>query len=161
MRYRELQLKWHPDRFGSATEAEKIAAVKMSSLLNDAFEVLSHEVKRANYLLLLQGVDLQNDRAIDADILLQQIALRERFEEITLLKDEQQKQQQAESLSLELKKLCSSAAAEFSRESLAFSKQQTTEEPEAALRALKQLLSKMMFLNKLSTDVELFIEAFD
>lgn len=162
-RYRDLQSKWHPDRFNSASEPEKMAAVKMSSLLNDAFEVLSQDVKRASYLLALEGVDLQKDRAIDTEILLQQISLRERFEEITLLKSEQKKQQkqQAELLLLELKKLCSNAATEFSRESSDFSKQQTTEGPEAALRALKQVLSKMMFLNKLSRDVETFIEAFD
>ncbi len=159
-RYRELQFQWHPDRFSAATEAEKIQAVKMSSLLNDAYEILSHEVKRANYLLALEGVDLQKDRAIDSEILMEQIRLRESFEEISLLQGEQQ-QLHAEQLLVQLRILFTNAAAEFSTASKFFFKQGHLNDRDADLQKLKQLLSKMMFLNKLSSDVELFVETFD
>jgi uncharacterized protein involved in exopolysaccharide biosynthesis len=117
---------------------------------------------------VLEGVDLQKDRAIDADILVEQISLRERFEEATHVAGEQGRQQ-VEQLLAYLKQQMAVVSSEFSAASSEFFKQgsgqgsgqDSGQYRATALQALKQLLSKMMFLNKLIADVELFIETLD
>ena len=78
-RYRELQGESHPDRLAAASEAEKLAAVQLSSRLNDAFATLKEPLSRAAYLLELEGVSVaevsQSD--LNMEILLEQMQLRE------------------------------------------------------------------------------------
>lgn len=56
--YRTLQAQWHPDRFAAADESERQHAVQYSSWLNDAYETLKSPLKRASYLLELNGLDV-------------------------------------------------------------------------------------------------------
>lgn len=154
-RYRTLQLKFHPDQYSAGASSEKMAAVKMSSLLNDAFEVLSHPVKRAQYILEKSGVDLQKDRVIDAAILMEQMELREQLETISNIVDEDIKQAQLEALHESLTMMLKNCDKQFSE--LA----RTNLEDSKVLQYLKQLLSKMLFLNKLMLELNRSIEALD
>jgi molecular chaperone HscB len=56
-RFRDLQSAVHPDRFASATDAEKRAAMNQAVLVNDAYNTLRDPVKRAMHLLALRGID--------------------------------------------------------------------------------------------------------
>ena len=58
----------HPDRFASRPAAEQEAALAQSSLLNDAYRTLKDPIARTEYLLKLEGVELeeQSQRATDA-----------------------------------------------------------------------------------------------
>ncbi|MHB1699350.1 MAG: Fe-S protein assembly co-chaperone HscB [Acidobacteriaceae bacterium] len=58
----------HPDRFAGRTAAEQEDALARSSLLNDAYRTLRDPVERTEYLLKLEGVDLeeQSRQATDA-----------------------------------------------------------------------------------------------
>ena len=47
--YRKLAMKYHPDRFATATEAEKKEAEGKFKEINHAYEVLSDPDKKANY----------------------------------------------------------------------------------------------------------------
>ena len=47
--YRKLAMKYHPDRFATATEAEKKEAEGKFKEINHAYEVLSDPQKKANY----------------------------------------------------------------------------------------------------------------
>ena len=47
--YRKLAMKYHPDRFASATEAEKKDAEEKFKEINHAYEVLSDAQKKSNY----------------------------------------------------------------------------------------------------------------
>lgn len=47
--YRNLALKYHPDRVSHLPEAEKQQAQKAMSTINEAYEVLSSETKRSTY----------------------------------------------------------------------------------------------------------------
>lgn len=47
--YRKMALKYHPDRYASASEQEKKAAEEKFKEINHAYEVLSDKNKRANY----------------------------------------------------------------------------------------------------------------
>jgi molecular chaperone HscB len=63
-----MSRKLHPDRFASKTFAEQEAALAQSSLLNDAYRTLKDPILRTQYLLKLEGVELeeQSKAATDA-----------------------------------------------------------------------------------------------
>src|ERR1700748_2769077 len=63
-----LSRKLHPDRFASKPLAEQEAALAQSSLLNDAYRTLKDPILRTQYLLKLEGVELeeQSKAATDA-----------------------------------------------------------------------------------------------
>jgi molecular chaperone HscB len=54
-----LSRKLHPDRFAGKSAAEQEAALKQSSLLNDAYRTLKDPIARTEYLLKLEGVELE------------------------------------------------------------------------------------------------------
>src|ERR1700704_6907046 len=54
-----MSRKLHPDRFASKTVAEQEAALAQSSLLNDAYRTLKDPISRTQYLLKLEGVELE------------------------------------------------------------------------------------------------------
>ena len=51
--------KLHPDRFASKPAAEQEAALAASSRLNDAYRTLKDPILRTQYLLSLEGVELE------------------------------------------------------------------------------------------------------
>jgi len=63
-----LSRKLHPDRFASKPVAEQEAALAESSRLNDAYRTLKDPILRTQYLLALEGVELeeQSKAATDA-----------------------------------------------------------------------------------------------
>jgi molecular chaperone HscB len=63
-----MSRRLHPDRFASKTIAEQEAALAQSSLLNDAYRTLKDPILRTQYLLKLEGVELeeQSKAATDA-----------------------------------------------------------------------------------------------
>ena len=63
-----LSRKLHPDRFAAKPLAEQEAALAQSSLLNDAYRTLKDPIARTQYLLTLEGVQLeeQSKSATDA-----------------------------------------------------------------------------------------------
>lgn len=63
-----LSRKLHPDRFASRPAEEQEAALAQSSLLNDAYRTLKDPILRTQYLLKLEGVELeeQSKAATDA-----------------------------------------------------------------------------------------------
>src|SRR5882724_2458392 len=54
-----LSRKLHPDRFASRPPAEQEAALALSSRLNDAYRTLKDPILRTQYLLTLEGVELE------------------------------------------------------------------------------------------------------
>jgi len=84
-RYQALQRQYHPDRFVTASASEQLAAVQQAATINDAYQVLKHPLKRAEYLLLLQGFDIQNEQHTmhDTAFLMEQFELREALDAIS------------------------------------------------------------------------------
>lgn len=82
-RYRALQAEVHPDRYAGHPEAEQRVAMQRSTLVNEAYLTLRSPVRRARYLLALQGVDTQEEThtAMPLDFLEQQMTLREQLAE--------------------------------------------------------------------------------
>jgi molecular chaperone HscB len=54
-----MSRRLHPDRFASKPLVEQEAALAQSSLLNDAYRTLKDPILRTQYLLKLEGVELE------------------------------------------------------------------------------------------------------
>ena len=78
-RYRELQRRFHPDRFAAASESERRQSVQMTAEINAAYQALRDPVARGRYLLELRGVAMHadTDTRMDPAFLMQQMELRE------------------------------------------------------------------------------------
>jgi len=62
-----LSRKLHPDRFAGKPIAEQEAALAQSSLLNDAYRTLKDPIARTQYLLTLEGVELEEQSRAATD----------------------------------------------------------------------------------------------
>ncbi|MFC3033525.1 co-chaperone HscB [Pseudoalteromonas fenneropenaei] len=82
--YLELQRAVHPDKFAGGSERDKLLAVQKTAEINDAFATLKHPVKRAEYMLSEQGVDIRAEQQTlqDPMFLMEQMELREALAEI-------------------------------------------------------------------------------
>jgi molecular chaperone HscB len=59
--------KLHPDRFASRPPAEQEAALAASSALNDAYRTLRSPILRTEYLLALEGIQLEEQSRAATD----------------------------------------------------------------------------------------------
>lgn len=83
-RFRRLQQQFHPDRYASNSEIEKRRAMEMAATINRAHQTLKNPLTRAQYLLELQGCDVNQDSQITSDgqFLMAQMMQRETLAEI-------------------------------------------------------------------------------
>lgn len=78
--YFKAQRATHPDRFIGKPEAERVAAIEKSQLVNDAYETLKNPLARAEHLLELQGIHaLSEDTKAPPEVLMEMMELRERI----------------------------------------------------------------------------------
>lgn len=82
--FRELQKRFHPDNFASASERDRLMAVQKASEINDAYQVLKSPLSRAEYLLAENGFDIRGEQQTMSDpmFLMEQMELREELEDI-------------------------------------------------------------------------------
>jgi molecular chaperone HscB len=83
--YRDLQKQYHPDKFAMEDAKARLQAMQKSTEINDAFQTLKDSCLRAQYLLKLQGVDIELEQRTlqDTDFLIQQMQWREKVSEFT------------------------------------------------------------------------------
>ncbi|HKO18306.1 MAG TPA: Fe-S protein assembly co-chaperone HscB [Acidobacteriaceae bacterium] len=62
-----LSRKLHPDRFAGRPAAEQDAALAESSRLNDAYRTLKDPIARTEYLLKLEGIELEEQSRAATD----------------------------------------------------------------------------------------------
>ncbi len=81
--YRSIQSASHPDRFVTASPAEKLRSMQTATLANEAYQALKNPANRAQYLLALQGVDAiaETNTVMPADFLMQQMEWREAIDD--------------------------------------------------------------------------------
>ncbi len=82
--YRELQRRFHPDKFATASERDRLLAIQKSAQINDAYQTLKNPISRAEYILSESGLDIRGEQKTlqDMTFLMQQMELRETLEEI-------------------------------------------------------------------------------
>lgn len=83
--YKNLQSQTHPDKFSGADDASRLHAIQLSSIINDAFDTLKSPLKRAAYLLMLNGIDPEenNQNHLNESFLLQQMEWRDLLDDAT------------------------------------------------------------------------------
>ena len=82
-RWKELQRQAHPDKFAAQGAAAQRVAMQWSVRINEAYRRLKDPLQRASYLCELHGAPIQaeNNTAMPADFLMQQMAWREALED--------------------------------------------------------------------------------
>ena len=82
-RWKDLQREAHPDRFATADAQAQRQAMQWSVRINEAYQRLKDPIKRASYLCELNGapVGAENNTAMPAEFLMQQMQWREDLEE--------------------------------------------------------------------------------
>jgi molecular chaperone HscB len=81
--YHEVQNQVHPDKFASASDAEKRVAMQWATRANEAYKTLKSPFKRAAYLCEINGVDLQTESntSMPMAFLMQQMEWREALDD--------------------------------------------------------------------------------
>jgi molecular chaperone HscB len=145
VRYRDLQRRFHPDRFASAPEPDRRLSLQLTAQINAAFQALKDPVARARYLLGLQGIDTgeDTDTAMDAAFLVEQMELRESLAEAREAVDRHAR----------LESLRQRVDEEFAARSARL-RDHFAENSEPARRKARNLVREMQFLRKLAHEVE-------
>jgi molecular chaperone HscB len=82
-RWKDLQREAHPDKFSSHGAAAQRVAMQWSVRINEAYQRLKDPLKRAVYLCELHNapINAENNTAMPAAFLMQQMELREALDE--------------------------------------------------------------------------------
>jgi molecular chaperone HscB len=82
-RWKQLQAEAHPDKFAAQGASAQRVAMQWSVRINEAYQRLKDPLKRASYLCELNGapVNAENNTAMPAAFLMQQIEWREALDE--------------------------------------------------------------------------------
>ncbi|PRP88081.1 hypothetical protein PROFUN_04172 [Planoprotostelium fungivorum] len=79
--FKDLQRKYHPDRFSNRSKEEQIISKMSSSTINNAYNILKDPQQRARYMLVLNGSDFDEEATIeDNNLLLEIMEKREAIE---------------------------------------------------------------------------------
>jgi len=144
--YREIQARIHPDKFAHAGDAERRASMQMATRVNEAYRTLKSPVRRAVYLLGINGVDVafETDTAMPKEFLMEQMEIRERLEEAK------------DSKSLDVLK---GDLSSFKRE---LEKRITDEiDSRKNFESAKALVRKLMFFDRLADEIDAAYEALE
>lgn len=138
--YRELQKQYHPDKFVMLADSERLAAMQKSTEINDAYQTLKNSCLRAQYLLLLAGLDIALEQRTlqDTDFLMQQMMWREQIESFTE-DDEDEIEAFSANIQLQVNDLESNIEKQLQ---------------EKALEATANSVRKLKFMLKLQTEIE-------
>jgi molecular chaperone HscB len=99
-RFLVLSRELHPDRFISASDETRGVSESLSAQLNQAYEVLSHPVRRADYMLRQAGgPTAAEDRAVPQDVLMEMMEVREEIDHARAAGDEATLNRHRESMS--------------------------------------------------------------
>ncbi len=144
-RYRDLQRVVHPDRYANASDQERRLSLQQATLVNEAFETLKDPVRRARYLLSLNGIDEDDSQQTtrDAAFLMEQMELREALAEAPQQADPHA---EVDGLMRRIDDMIKSLVAQMAM-------QFETGTPEQ-LEAARESVRKMQFLNKLHAEAE-------
>jgi molecular chaperone HscB len=79
--FHQLSRKYHPDYFTTAPQAERVQAVRMTALINDAYRTLRNPVTRVEYLLALEGFKPDGSK-VPQSLLMEVFEINEQLEEV-------------------------------------------------------------------------------
>ena len=144
--YREVQREVHPDRFATASDAEKRLAAQWATQANGAYRTLKSPLNRGRYLLQLNGIDTEEERntAMPLEFLMQQMEWREAVVEAKTSKDDA--------------KLDQLATEKRREEKLLFAKLAEQLALETSMADARETVRKLRFLEKLGEEIDIAAE---
>lgn len=147
--YRELQARVHPDKFAHLGDAERRQSMQWATQANEAYRSLKKPLARAQYLLHLRGIELgaENNTAMPADFLIEQMEWREAVEEARHGGD----QHELEHLHRRLRDLLDQRYAALG----------VLLDQQGDAQAAVDAVRKLMFLERLATDIDDSIAAIE
>jgi molecular chaperone HscB len=147
--YREVQREVHPDRFVSASDAEKRLAAQWATQANEAYRTLKSPLNRGRYLLRINGIDTEEERNTSMPIafLMQQMEWREAVVAAKAAKDDAALAELANTKRDEEKSLFTMLATQLS--------------DDAKMPSAKDTVRKLRFLEKLGEEIDLAHDALD
>lgn len=146
-RFRELQKKFHPDNFASASEQERRLSAQYAALINEAYTTLSDPMQRGRYMLTLHGIDTneEHDTRMDPHFLMQQIELREALDAA---------QSSTEPIDA-LSRLSEKVNDEFSKREASIGEiLDNTRGPDSDLNTARHLVRELQFLIRMRNEIE-------
>jgi molecular chaperone HscB len=146
--YRKIQTEVHPDKFVTASPAERLRSMQQATLANEAYQTLKQPTSRARYLLSLQGIATLEDSntAMPTDFLMAQMEWREAMEDAKMANDVAA----LDTLLKEMKTAANSLQAQLALEL-------TPQSELAALNLAAISVRKLSFIDKISADVNALI----
>jgi len=150
--YRVLQKRFHPDRFVTGSESERLLSLQSAATINDAFSILKSPILRAEYLLSLRGLDIRSEHSTlkDTQFLMQQMLLRERLEELNEIQDpEQELEAMAGEISATSKQLIVQLTSVLDKRWV-----KGADDAHVQLEAAADLVRKLKFYQKLNLELE-------
>jgi len=147
--FRKTQSANHPDRFVSAPASEKLVAMQLATLANEAYSVLKNPAKRAKYMLEQHGIDAiaETNTAMPTEFLMQQMEWRERIEDAKMARSITELDEIAGELKLETNLLINEL-----HELLDIKKD---------LTSATAVTRKLIFIDKVCADIDQVIEQLD
>ena len=147
--YREVQREVHPDRFANGSDAEKRLAAQWATQANEAYRILKSPLARGRYLLLLNGVDTEEESntSMPVAFLMQQMAWREAVVDAKTARDDAS--------------LARLATEKHSQEGTLFALLAQQLASEATLGDARETVRKLRFLEKLGEEIDLASEAIE
>ena len=144
--YREVQREVHPDRFATASDAEKRLAAQWATQANGAYRTLKSPLNRGRYFLRLNGINTEEESntAMPLEFLMQQMEWREAVVEARAAKDDAKLAQLATDQRSEEKQLFAKLAAQLASK---------TSMPDA-----RETVRKLRFLEKLGEEIDIAAE---
>jgi molecular chaperone HscB len=79
--FHDLSRKYHPDYFTTAAEADRVRAVRMTALINDAYRTLRNPIRRVEYLVSLEGFKPDGSK-VPQSLLMEVFEINEQLEEV-------------------------------------------------------------------------------
>ena len=140
--FRAIQSASHPDRFVTATNAEKIQSMQTATLANEAYSTLKSPALRAAYLLGLRGIyaTAETNTKMPHDFLMQQMEWRETLDDAKHAKDVAVIEKLLAEMQLEAKNLQANLGEYFDE----------TQDFVAATNTTR----KLIFIDKVCADIE-------
>jgi molecular chaperone HscB len=143
-RFRELQKKFHPDNFASASDQERRLSAQYAALINEAYTTLNDPMQRGKYMLSLYGINLdeEHDTQMDPEFLMQQIELREELDD-------------AQSSIDALARLSARISDEFSKREASIGEiLDNTSGQDSQLDTARHLVRELQFLIRMRSEIE-------
>ncbi|CAG1013670.1 Co-chaperone protein HscB [Burkholderiaceae bacterium] len=143
-RWRALQAEVHPDRFAVEGTAAQRVAMQWAVRVNEAYQRLKDPLRRAAYLCELGGapIDAENNTAMPASFLMQQMAWREAL-------DDADTADEVQALADEV----------TARKKSAFDELRCTLDERQDVQAAAQQVRALMFVERFGEDIDSRLEA--